>query len=269
MRMLRLLRDIREDLTPLLHEKQSNMLVDGMLSPEEFVAAGDRLCEASPIWGWAQGDVDKRKGYLPPNKQFLVVRGLASNGSVHGDGEWRVEMDEWCDAALGTGDQQEHDMVFIDYTYTPEKSSASSAAGAGVGAGARDVRTAHKTQDADNRVDSHVVVGADVLDGPIPPNGNGPSTASGTSATGQQQQQQQTLHAARLYDLSVSYDRYYRVPRFWMRGYDAVTGLPLEPREVLTDFIKDQGTRAYAHRAVTPARTPALTHRSPHHSTVG
>jgi hypothetical protein len=24
------------------------------------------------------------------------------------------------------------------------------------------------------------------------------------------------LHAARLYDLSLSYDRYYRVPRFWM-----------------------------------------------------
>ena len=67
------LRSAREYMTPVLQASQ--YLEKGVLTPEEFVAAGDLLVMKCPTWAWASGDAKKVKAYLPADKQYLVTKG--------------------------------------------------------------------------------------------------------------------------------------------------------------------------------------------------
>lgn len=60
-------RRAREWATPTL--KDSAFLTRGVLTPEEFIKAGDELVYKCPTWSWASGDEKKRKNYLPSDKQ--------------------------------------------------------------------------------------------------------------------------------------------------------------------------------------------------------
>ncbi|CAB4069568.1 ATG3 [Lepeophtheirus salmonis] len=62
-----------ELLTPVL--KESKFHETGVLTPEEFVAAGDHLVHQCPSWKWSTG-AEFRKDYLPPDKQFLITRNV-------------------------------------------------------------------------------------------------------------------------------------------------------------------------------------------------
>lgn len=50
---------------------------------------------------------------------------------------------------------------------------------------------------------------------------------------------------ARRYDVSITYDKYYQVPRIWLFGYDE-DGNPLTPEQTFGDVISD-----YSNRTVT------------------
>ena len=63
-----------EHIMPVL--KDSQFAESGVLTPEEFVAAGDHLVHHCPTWQWATGDTGKVKNYLPKEKQFLVTRSV-------------------------------------------------------------------------------------------------------------------------------------------------------------------------------------------------
>eukprot|EP01041_Mallomonas_annulata_P006693 gene6693-13568_t len=76
MEALRLFKVAREYLTPVLQE--SAFIKRGMLTPEEFVIAGDQLVHACPTWSWSGGEPSKLRPYLPADKQFLMTKGVPS-----------------------------------------------------------------------------------------------------------------------------------------------------------------------------------------------
>ncbi|MDI1492382.1 MAG: E2-like enzyme [Ramalina farinacea] len=66
---------LRDRLAPLSHT--STFRSTGQVTPEEFVAAGDYLVYKFPTWSWSDASTPaKRVAYLPPEKQFLVTRGV-------------------------------------------------------------------------------------------------------------------------------------------------------------------------------------------------
>ena len=71
-RLLAKAKEVREALYPVL--QQSAFAERGVLTPDEFVRAGDELVGKCPTWAWESGDASRRKNYLPAEKQYLVTK---------------------------------------------------------------------------------------------------------------------------------------------------------------------------------------------------
>lgn len=56
--------------------KESKFKETGVVTPQEFVIAGDHLVHTCPTWEWACGDECKSKSYLPKNKQYLITKNV-------------------------------------------------------------------------------------------------------------------------------------------------------------------------------------------------
>ena len=78
--MLGSLRRAREWAYP--QRTTSAFLEKGVLTPEEFVQAGDELVYRCPTWQWEAGEESKRKSYLPPDKQYLITRNVPCQNRV-------------------------------------------------------------------------------------------------------------------------------------------------------------------------------------------
>jgi ubiquitin-like-conjugating enzyme ATG3 len=68
--------------------------------------------------------------------------------------------------------------------------------------------------------------------------------SSGTKESGATEASSALLRSRR-YDVSITYDNYYRCPRIWLFGYDE-NGSPLTPEAVFQDVMQD-----YAKKTVT------------------
>merc|ERR1712072_1159250 len=66
----------------------------GVLTPEEFVAAGDLLTYKCPTWSWEAGDSKCAKPYLPRDKQFLITRNVPCEKRVRSLEEAAAQDDE-------------------------------------------------------------------------------------------------------------------------------------------------------------------------------
>lgn len=66
-----LFKGVAEKVMPTL--KESAFKEKGVLTPEEFVLAGDNLCQTCPTWRWEGGAASKRYTFLPADKQYLVT----------------------------------------------------------------------------------------------------------------------------------------------------------------------------------------------------
>ena len=83
---------MREYLTPVLSE--SSFLTKGLLTPEEFVQAGDQLIYKCPTWRWAAGDPSKTRSILPPTKQYLITRNVPCRCRVDAlDAQYKKEVE--------------------------------------------------------------------------------------------------------------------------------------------------------------------------------
>merc|ERR1719258_669226 len=84
----------------------SHFLDKGVLTPEEFLEAGDQLVFKFPTWQWASASKDRCVSYLPEDKQYLLTRNVpctarvkdletsVSNTQTDAEGDWLVAGEE-------------------------------------------------------------------------------------------------------------------------------------------------------------------------------
>eukprot|EP00567_Pseudictyota_dubia_P001816 CAMPEP_0197467100 /NCGR_PEP_ID=MMETSP1175-20131217/65394_1 /TAXON_ID=1003142 /ORGANISM="Triceratium dubium, Strain CCMP147" /LENGTH=356 /DNA_ID=CAMNT_0043003161 /DNA_START=21 /DNA_END=1091 /DNA_ORIENTATION=+ len=269
------LKQAREWATPTL--KKSAFLTRGVLTPEEFVRAGDELVFKCPTWSWEGGDPKWAKAYLPPDKQYLVTRNVpcqtrasALEGGVgmeddaaHIDDE--CGGDDWLVSRVVSAEEQaqrrekelEDTFDMLDDDAAGEMGEGAPTAGnvdekemnegvskmaigdsSGGGGGEGDDNDDEYADMADFEDDNVV---EDEAAAAAPP------ATSTTPATGAATAADDNLMRVRTYDLSITYDKYYQTPRVWMMGYDAGdSSKPLTGEEMMQDVMSD-----YANRTVT------------------
>jgi ubiquitin-like-conjugating enzyme ATG3 len=281
-------RRAREWATPTL--KDSAFLTRGVLTPEEFVKAGDELVYKCPTWSWEGGDEKKKKGYLPPDKQYLVTRNvpcptrvaiLENSVSVGDEDTAHIEEecggDDWLvsrmvspeEAQRRIDEKMESEFDILDED--DEFAGAEKEEGAEV---AKDMAKLSVDDDAtkeqqnevveeeedeyadmeefedENVMEDEAAVSTTVND----------DTANPSSASATGKNFDNNIMKVRTYDLSITYDKYYQTPRVWMMGYESTdSSQPLTGEQMFEDVMSD-----YANRTVTIDPHPHVS--SPHAS---
>jgi len=239
------LRAAREYMTPT--RKSSAFLEKGVLTPEEFVQAGDELVYRCPTWAWEGGEPSKRKPHLPADKQYLITRNVpcqsrvssmetalsmqAEEGMGDGDEEWLVS------SIIKASENPEDEFDIIDNDGEVIEAPAKPAAQT-------------KEAAADNADDEYADMADFEDDNVLEDDAAAVAAGDGTN---------DNLVKVRTYDLSITYDKYYQTPRVWMIGRNA-DDQPLTAEEMMEDVISD-----YANKTVTMENHP---HVSGHHASI-
>lgn len=109
MSFLGYLREARETLTPIV-EEEGAFLSKGVLSPSEYIQAGDHLTALCPIWTWCCASKPSlSRNFLPTDKQYLVARNVVSEATrgARNEGDKLVEegVDEEDDGVVVIGER--------------------------------------------------------------------------------------------------------------------------------------------------------------------
>mmetsp|Transcript_20099 Transcript_20099/g.33190 ORF Transcript_20099/g.33190 Transcript_20099/m.33190 type:complete len:306 (-) Transcript_20099:45-962(-) len=212
----------------------------GVLTPEEFVQAGDQLIRTCPTWQWATGDPKKRKNYLPKGKQFLITRGVTCEHRVKSlEENYSEDMEV---EGVGTGDSDDvwlatHSAVASDAKLANDSEALDmTSMQAAMDQVQEKPKAVELSENEDGFIDLDDFVEDDLADQGAEPKSN----------------QDDGLVKMRTYDLSMTYDKYYQTPRVWLYGYNEQQ-IPLSGDEVLEDIMQD-----YANKTVTIEPHPHL-----------
>ena len=198
--------------------KTSQFYEKGILTPYEFMEAGDRLIMANPIWSWQKaGSPALEEKTLAPEKQFLAAqiisqKRLSDTGPQVG--EMTTGKDGWTSIDVLMNDMKE--LKFDDETDAPKPEE-------------------NKVVYLDDAFDS---------DEDIAPNAK-------------QNQKIETKSAPvnpnkRIYNVNITYDRHYLTPRFWLSGVD------YQNKPLTKDQIFEEVMGEYKDKTVTFDKHPHL-----------
>ncbi|KAK7489367.1 hypothetical protein BaRGS_00019475 [Batillaria attramentaria] len=188
---------VAEYFSPVL--KESKFKETGVLTPEEFVAAGDHLVHHCPTWQWVKGEESRVKPYLPPDKQFLITRNVPCYKRVK-------QMDTHQEDQEKVIEEEDDDGGWVDTHHFATSENVASLQ-EGVGEMTLDSKSALVMEQ---------------------------SPASETAVDGAAGGESGIIQT-RTYDLHITYDKYYQTPRLWLMGYDE-NKKPLTVEQMYEDF---------------------------------
>lgn len=235
-----------EKVTPAL--ATSKYLEEGVLTPDEFVEAGNLLTYKCPTWSWEAGDPAKAVAHLPKDKQFLLTRNVPCmvrvrsleegyktqpSQTLQGD-----DGEDWV-APVGSGTAAS-DVVDI----TPDVAKLNLNNATNTTPNSTTTTTTTTTEEEDE---------GDAGEIPDMDSFEGDNLVEDDKATLQVPPiEEDNILKTRTYDLSITYDKYYQTPKVWLFGYDENKN-PLKPEEIFQDISED-----HAHKTVTIDAHPHL-----------
>jgi ubiquitin-like-conjugating enzyme ATG3 len=225
---VRLFRTSREWIAPIL--TQSAFLERGVLTPDEFVRAGDHLVACCPSWRWEEGESSKIKPFLPPKKQFLSTRSVPSfrrvaNLNATSVDEKTVTLEggsEWEAPTLSTLNDEDFDGevlvdlkdVLSEQPKSPKKTTLMT------DKKAPSIETKPAASKEDEYLDMEDFSLALDDDAVAPPSSSSiQSLPAGVTSTNQSSASSSIFMSSssvvktRRYDISITYDKYYQTPR--------------------------------------------------------
>ena len=202
--------DVVSYISPTL--KQSKFYTEGILTPEEFILSGDYLVEKCPTWKWCSAKENLYNSALPKDKQYLVT--TVKSDSRAGDflknneiTEVQLE-DDWVEENVKISNKEEQPKKEITLNDNLNLDNPENF---------KDQNKIEKKENEVKEIDDFEIIDND--------------TDENTKM--------------RTYDVSVTYDFYYCVPRMWLVGYD-YKGRPLTANEMKEDVMPE-----YRNKTVT------------------
>jgi ubiquitin-like-conjugating enzyme ATG3 len=187
-------------------ETESHFEDKGTLTVKEFVEAGDQLVYKFPTWKWKGAD-GKKVDYLPADKQFLVTERIPCPK--------RVKDLEKIQIQTSTAD---------DWNLTS---------------------TGTETETSETQLSSQTRSAAAPKPQSMPKSLTKLNEALEMMDSGVQNTTKVVNAGMRYYDLSITWDKYYKTPRLWLTGYNG-DGSILKEEEIREDVVGD-----YASKTIT------------------
>ncbi|KAJ3282808.1 E2-like enzyme [Rhizoclosmatium sp. JEL0117] len=222
--------------------KNSKFKETGVLTPEEFVLAGDFLVYKCPTWAWAAGLPAKRKDFLPPDKQYLITRNVPCLKRVAAMEYRDADEDEAVDDEMGddawvathkgrvvgegSGPNQEVGEIDDEQVEAVEPVAV--------------VEEQKKSSEALPNIDDLNLDDIPDMDEELELVEMEEEEDPAAMATGGDDGDK--FVKTRTYDMSITYDKYYQTPRVFLFGYDE-NRKPLTPQQIFQDISQDHAKK--------------------------